>query len=283
MILPAIRHEIEQIIGHQIDRVLPLHGGDISDAFRLDINQAHFFLKQNRASIAPKMFKAENKGLTLLRQCEPLSIPEIFAVGEHFILMEYIEPQSISPSFWDVFAFALATMHKYSQMSFGLDHPNFIGTLRQNNQPLETWSDFYYQRRLKPQLILGLEKGLFDQQDTLDLEKLASKLMNICPDENPSLCHGDLWSGNFISGRNNTCYLIDPAVSYMHREMDLAMSKLFGGFDPQFYRVYHLHYPLEPGWESRMDIYQLYYLMVHVNLFGSSYLGSVRRILRKYV
>ncbi len=111
---------------------------------------------------------------------------------------------------------------------------------------------------------------------------MISRIPEICPPESPALIHGDLWSGNFLPNTDQQVVLIDPAVAYAHREMDLAMSQLFGGFSNLFYESYDNHFRLEPGFQQRVDIYQLYYLLVHVNLFGRSYAGAVERIANRY-
>jgi fructosamine-3-kinase len=130
---------------------------------------------------------------------------------------------------------------------------------------------------------MAVGEGYFDSATVGRFQQLFSRLDKLLPDEPPALIHGDLWAGNFIAGQNDTPWLIDPAPCFAHREMDLAMSRLFGGFDREFYLSYESEWPLEPGFPDRMDLYQLYYLLVHVNLFGGYYPGQVRRILEKYL
>ena len=174
-------------------------------------------------------------------------------------------------------------MHQKTNDFFGLDHSNFIGHLPQQNNFHTSWSDFFIQERLQPQINLAQKRNLLPLSTVQDFKFLFQKIPEICPRELPGLIHGDLWNGNFMIGKNGEAVLIDPSVSFAHREMDLAMARLFGGFDQKFYKTYHSEFPLESGFEERMEIYQLYYLMVHVNLFGSSYLPSVNRILNKFV
>lgn len=136
--------------------------------------------------------------------------------------------------------------------------------------------------RLQPLVKLAYDSGLLDGQDARRMEILYKKLPEILPVEPPSLIHGDLWSGNYMVGNDGNPCIIDPAVYYGHREMDIAMSKLFGGFSPEFYRAYNEEYPMVKGWEKRVELNQLYPLLVHVNLFGEGYNRQVRQILKDY-
>lgn len=130
---------------------------------------------------------------------------------------------------------------------------------------------------------LAFTNGYIKTQDLSRLELLYKRLPDLYPEEPPSLLHGDLWSGNFLSAHDGTPCLVDPAVYYGHRETDIAMTRLFGGFSQAFYEAYNHHFPLEPGWESRISLNQLYPLLVHVNLFGEGYMGQVRQVLKQYV
>ncbi len=232
------------------------------------------------------MFEAEAMGLDLLRKTNTFRIPATIAHGSTeagaFLLMELIETGYRASGFWEEFGASLAQLHRHSVGQFGLDHHNFIGSLPQPNHPHPTWPEFYIHERLQPQLDLALQSQRLSSSDAKHFEKLYLKLPELCPAEPPALTHGDLWSGNFMVAADSHPVLIDPAVSYAHREMDLAMSRLFGDFDRPFYRSYEEVWPLAPGFEQRLPIYQLYYLMVHVNLFGGGYVGSVRTVVRQF-
>ena len=263
-----------------------LGGGDISESRLLKSERGSFFLKYHDGPQAVLLLETEAQGLDLLRGCSPIRIPEVLSqgvIGRHaYLLLEFVESGWANNAFWESFGAALAQLHRNSATQFGLDHDNFIGSLPQCNGQMDNWTDFYRDRRLGPQAQLAHKQGLLQPSDMKQLDQLYKQLPEVIPAEAPALIHGDLWSGNYLISTTQAPVLIDPSVSFAHREMDLAMSRLFGGFDWRFYRSYEEASPLSPGFEARLPIYQLYYLLVHVNLFGESYLRSVRDILSKY-
>lgn len=261
-------------------------GGDISQAYLVKTEENHFFLKLHQGNQALAMFEAEASGLSRLSAIEGVSTPEVVRIGIvdsiAFLAMEFVQSDPPSVKYWKGLAESLASIHKTTAPKFGLDHNNFIGSLVQTNQELDDWAAFYDLCRLRPQIQKAVEDNLLNRSHLLSLERLVKKLPDICPDEPPAMVHGDLWAGNKICGPNQKAYLIDPAIAFAHREMDLAMAKLFGGFDPVFFDHYQHLYPLESGFTSRCSVYQLYYLLVHLNLFGRSYYPQVDAILKKY-
>ena len=283
---PILKQAVETALGAAVQRVEFVGGGDINEARLLHTDAGRYFLKLNRLPQAAHMFDTEARGLALLREAEQLRIPRVIAAdaagGSAFLLMEYIETGSPAPRFWEDFGGRLATLHRRPQPFFGLPFDNYIGSLPQPNGHFESFAELYIERRLNPQLAAAREANLLSAADERLLQQLYRRLTDLLPEEAPALIHGDLWNGNFLVSKAGAAALIDPAVAYAHREMDLAMSHLFGGFSPRFYEAYQAHYPTAPGLEERMELYQLYYLLVHVNLFGSSYTGSVRRILKRY-
>jgi len=264
----------------------PVSGGSINDAFRIKTSLGQFFVKYNDASRYPEMFEKESRGLQLLRDSNSISIPDILTAGEAgsyaFLLLEFIEPAREADHFWQNFGKNLAAMHSHKAEKFGLDHDNYMGSLYQYNNFHDNWTEFFIVERLERQVKMAREDGSIGRVDITGFERLYKRLDEIFPSSEPSLIHGDLWSGNFMTDRQRNACLIDPAVYYGHPEIDIAMSTLFGGFNQKFYDAYNNHNPLEKGWESRLDIYNLYPLMVHVNLFGGGYLGSVQKIVRKF-
>ncbi len=282
----TIRQRCREILHAEIRSVERVSGGDISQTRLLDTLAGRFFIKLNTGVQAAQMFGAEAKGLKLLADTGMLRIPEVIACEEtaegSFLLMEYVETGYRREGFWEEFGVTLAMLHRQTAPQFGLDHDNFIGSLPQSNRQHESWVDFFIHERLQPQLELALHANLLSANDARLFEKLYLRLPSICPGEPPALIHGDLWSGNFLVSKDSHPVLIDPAANYSHREMDLAMSRLFGGFDRMFYRSYEAAWPLSPGMEERLPVFQLYYLMVHVNLFGGSYVGSVHSVLSRF-
>ena len=232
------------------------------------------------------MFEAESKGLKLLREQNVIKIPEVIGFGEagahQFLLLEFIEEKSRQKKYWRQLGSELASLHRRSSDLFGLDHDNYIGSLRQFNLQYESWLTFFIEQRLNVQLKLAIDSGIMDSEWSKQFESLYTKLPTLLPEEKPSLLHGDLWSGNLITDKNGGPCLIDPAIYFGNREADLAMTKLFGGFDDEFYLSYHETFSLHPGYDKRYDIYNLYPLLVHVNLFGGSYKSAVATTLKAF-
>lgn len=266
--------------------VRAVSGGSINDAYRLETSEGRFFLKINHSSRYPNMFDAEKRGLELL--ClSAFKIPRPIAtatVGDYqFMLMEWIEKGVPKRDFWNEFGRGLAALHSISGQAFGLDHDNYIGSLPQSNRERQNWSDFYREERLTPQMNLAKSQGRLTTGMKIGFDGLFEKLETIFPVEKPSLIHGDLWSGNLMVADSGSPSIFDPAVYFGHREMDLAMMALFGGFGNDWVDAYNEVYPLENGWRERIPIGQLYPLMVHVNLFGGSYGRDVESILKRFV
>lgn len=286
MYLPqAIKDNLKSIV--VIDSA-PVGGGDINQSALLHGEDGRrLFIKYNRSEQAGDMLRTEMLGLHTLGRLRVIQVANPLEQGSvpggwSYLLLDYIEQARPQPGFWERFGAELAALHQITDSYFGLGYDNFIGSLPQRNARHETWNEFYANERLLPQMRLARISGLLQHTDELKLKVICNKLTELCPEEPPSMVHGDLWSGNFLCSADNQPVLIDPAVSYAHREMDLAMSRLFGGFSPLFYKSYHEAYPLQPGFEQRLELYQLYYLLVHVNLFGGGYVESVRAILKKF-
>lgn len=263
-------------------------GGSINRTSVLQLNDgSRVFLKENGPRPAG-MFRAEARGLTILHAAEGPYVPEPLAVYQNeayqYLLLEYIESSPESPGFWERFGRELARMHRTAHgQSFGLDEDNYIGLTPQPNTWSPDWISFFRDFRLRYQVRLAGRKGMLDPYLQRGLEKIIERLPALLIEPAaPTLLHGDLWSGNFLVGAAGEPVLIDPAVYYGHREADIAMTELFGGFRRTFYDAYADAYPLGPGYEDRKDIYNLYHLLNHLNLFGHTYDAAVRSIVRKY-
>jgi fructosamine-3-kinase len=197
--------------------------------------------------------------------------------------MEFIESKNPNEKDMDAFGHQLAQMHSYvGGESFGWDWDNFIGTLPQSNNKHRDWASFFVFERLLPQLKLSDERKLLSSDEIPSENTLLERCLRFFPRVRPALLHGDLWSGNYLISVQGDPYLIDPSVYFGDADVDLAMTRLFGGFSSRFYNAYREHIPIESFENERVDIYQLYYLLVHLNLFGKSYYPSVARVLKTY-
>ena len=261
-------------------------GGSINLCYRLETHEGTFFVKINSASRFPKMFEKEALGLEVLSTAGEIPVPEVLGIWESkkeaFLVLKYIRSGTPGTNFWEDFGKSMARLHRHSQSTFGLSHDNYIGSLYQSNKEHNSWNEFFTEERLNPLARIAFDNGRMEMEDLKAFESFEKKLPDIFPIELPALLHGDLWSGNFMVNENGNAVIIDPAVYYGHREMDLGMSQLFGGFHSRFYEAYHETYPLQPGWQERLDYCNLYPLLVHLNLFGGSYLGEIRSVLRKF-
>ncbi|MCM4160927.1 fructosamine kinase family protein [Antarcticibacterium flavum] len=260
----------------------PLGGGDINEVYLLETAKDKFIIKLNDASRFPGMFEAEKEGLEELSAAGVIKVPEVKKVGEEsgasYILMEYINSAKPPIDFSRKFGQQLAALHKTTAKDFGFKSNNYIGSLPQCNTSCTTAAEFYITQRLEPQIKMAKDKG----NDLGDPSALYKNCEALIPQEPPALVHGDLWSGNYMVGNRGEPCLIDPAVSYAPREMDLGMMKLFGGFDKEIFETYEEHFPTEAGLEERIPLWQLYYLLVHLNIFGSGYRSQVSSILNRY-
>jgi len=263
----------------------PLSGGDINDVFKIQTNLGNYCIKQNNREQFPEMLKQEADGLKELSK-SLFRTPEIivtFEDGNHqYLCLEFIESGNKSHDFWNIFGEKLAGLHQISSDQFGFIHDNYIGSLPQSNKQHSTWSDFYAQERILTQVQLAYDKNRLDFDSVKRAENLCLQLNDLFPNEPPALLHGDLWSGNYMVDVKGSPVLIDPAVYYGHREMDLGMMKLFGGFDEEVFKTYDERFPLEKGWQKRIPLTQLYPLLVHVNLFGGGYANSVENTLKAF-
>lgn len=232
------------------------------------------------------MFLKEASGLLELRQAKGVKIPEVYATGKfeifQYLIMEFLKTGSPRPSFWKNFAEGLAIIHQVTKAYYGLKEDNYIGILKQQNTPHNTWAAFYAENRIMPLIIAAENTHKLSRVERIAAEKLCKRLPNYIPDSGPSLLHGDLWAGNFLVTKEGLPAIYDPAPYYGNREMDIAMSLLFGGFDKQFYSLYEEIFPMEKNFRQRIRLYQLYPLLVHLNLFGSGYFMQVKEILEAY-
>src|SRR5688572_2341123 len=290
MTLPAeLQPVLEQKLGARISRTDSVSGGCISETARLELadGQRAFVKWAHTREHSPGLFRAEATSLRAIARTETVRVPAVIDVVESstdysFLILEWLEPGTPTTESWATLGMRLAELHQNRNENFGWIGSNFIGSLPQSNQSHAKWSDFWRAERILPQLQPA--SAHFSERDRARFEKLmdaADDLLGAGDEEGASLVHGDLWNGNVQMLANGGAALIDPSCYHGHREVDLAMSKLFGGFTRDFYRAYEQTWPLRRGSDQRLLMYQLYYLLVHVNLFGASYVPNTLSVIRQ--
>jgi len=265
--------------------VSPVSGGSIHRAWHLDDGLRHYFVKTGGVAAAP-MFAAEARDLQALSATAVVRTPTFITFGQTgsaaFLVLEYLELSPLTPSGGAALGAAMAQLHRISGESFGWTADNFIGTTPQLNTSHSGWPDFFGERRLRPQLQLALQNGMERSLVTKGygvIERIGGLFIDYRPV--PSLLHGDLWSGNAAQTSDGLPLIFDPACYYGDREADIAMAELFGGFPISFYAAYRTAWPLDPGYEARKPLYNLYHILNHFNLFGSTYLGQAQRVIER--
>lgn len=278
---------LHEVLGNE-PRITSIHaasGGMINHTYIIRTNNSSFFVKWNDDPSSSDLFEKEADGLAALVQGK-IKVPSVLGYGiiedRYYLVLEHISKSNPVPHFWEDFGNKLADLHQCGADRFGWHIDNHIGKLHQENSWYDEWVDFFIDCRLEPQIKLAVDHRLLSTKTIVQFENLYPKLVSIFPPEKPALIHGDLWSGNFMIGEDGCAVVYDPAVYYGHREIELAFTRLFGGFDDRFYQAYNCSYKLSPGFEEREEIYNLYPLLVHVNLFGSSYLSGILRTLDRF-
>ena len=263
-----------------------LSGGDISDTHKLSTSLGDLVIKRNDANLN-LMLKREAEGLQLLREnTDFIRIPEVLLQGtfeqDSFLVIEYIQPGNPKQDSHINFGKALAQLHSNTQEKWGMEGTNYIGSLPQENRLHNTWEELYWQERISPQLKRALYNGYLKQEDIPKGTNAVQLFKEVFSPHAPALLHGDLWNGNYFFDTEGKPVLIDPSVYYGHPMMDIGMAHLFGGFSSDFFESYYSENPITGNKTTQIELAQLYYLLVHLNLFGTSYLGSVKNILEKY-
>lgn len=283
MIPEHIKSEIEDHFNEKVINFKSQSGGDINDAAIITLEtEAIYFLKWN-TNASTSMFHTEAKGLKLLSDAKTsLLIPKTLLSGNDFLLLSVIETGTKTTNSDLEFGIELAKLHQCSASQFGLDHDNFIGKLPQSNTTHTNWADFFITERIEPQIKMGVDSGKFSPELIQKVDKIHSVIQSSFPEEAPALLHGDIWSGNYMYSVDGAVSIYDPAVYFGHREMDISMTRLFGGFSDQFYEGYNSAFPLAEDFEQRVSIYNLYPVLVHVNLFGGGYIQQAKRILDRF-
>jgi len=269
--IDQILNSLEDQLSLKIKQINSISGGDINQAFKIECEDASkLFVKANTNGIKG-MFEAEVKGLELLSvHFGEMITPRVLGYSDWFLALEYLKGGPFMDASWVQLGEKLAVLHLNFSNRFGLEFSNFIGSNPQPNRWSDNWGEFFYHDRLMFQVQNLGNNTLKDL-----LESKRDKIIELLSEHQPrpSLVHGDLWSGNIHLCSART-YLIDPAIYFGDREVDLAMSELFGGFPSIFYQSYFNLFPKCPGYEKRKNIYNLYHILNHYSLFGGAYLGQ---------
>ena len=271
-----------ELEGLSVQNIQVLTGGDINQCFKLTGQQSQKVIKLNSLHRFPKMLQLEAKSLEELRLTSTFNIPEVIAYGDYlqfqYLILEYVEPGTPKTQDWPKFGEQLAQLHQTSQTNFGYTTTNYIGELPQPNDTEVTAANFYIRQRLQPQLKLAQQKNY----KLSSVEAFLLEIPSLIPNRLASLVHGDLWSGNYLFHSKKGFYLIDPSIAYSLAEFDLAMMQLFGGFPSSVFEAYRNSVNTSQLQLKHLDLFKLYYLLVHLNLFGQSYFSACQNIINKY-
>lgn len=285
---PTLSDKLQNNTGLRIFGAESVSGGSINRAARIETDQGLFFLKWNQQAPAD-MFEREADGLNrLARATTGLVIPAIhsWAPPEEeapgYLLMDYIQSDNGSTRAFQQLGERLAQLHELTAPQFGLDVDNYIGRLPQSNRKYDSWTQFFIRERIEPRLQQAVNQQGLNRSLLTNWSRLAGRLEDVFPPAQPSLLHGDLWSGNFLFNQEQEPVLIDPAVYFGHPEMELAFTRMFGGFSSEFYDAYESVHPLPSGFPDRVPIYNFYPLLVHANLFGGGYLQQSTDFLKRF-
>lgn len=280
--LESLAEAIASELGSPVARLSAVAGGDVNEAFRAELADGRRVFAKTRADAPDGFFEAEARGLAWLAEAGGPAIPAVLGVvpAAPALLLEWIEPGAAGRAGPARLGRELAALHASAAEGFGARADNFIGPLPQSNRPRASWARFYAEERLAPRARRLRDQGRIDAATSRAFDALCERMEErVGPPEPPARLHGDLWAGNALFDAAGRPWLIDPAAYGGHREMDLAMMQLFGGFAPACFAAYEEAWPLEPGWRERTPLYQLHPLLVHVELFGSGYTASLRSAL----
>jgi fructosamine-3-kinase len=281
----ALRCAIEADLGGRVTRAARVHGGDVARAYAVELDDDRRVFAKTHPSSPPGFFTTEAAGLSWLRATNAVAVPEVLAVSDdppNRLVLEWIDEGRTRPGTERDLGVGLARVHQAGAPTFGREDRRSTGSRGLPNEPCASWAAFYATNRLLPLARLARGSGALDPKAIADLDALASRLVEFDTGERPARLHGDLWAGNRLVDGEGRSWLIDPAAHGGHREFDLAMMRLFGGFADDCFTAYAEVYPLERGWESRVALHQIAPLVVHAVKFGGGYVGAATAAIAQY-
>ncbi|MBX2869696.1 MAG: fructosamine kinase family protein [Acidiferrobacterales bacterium] len=284
--LDRVLESIQPFVSDGIARQTSIGGGDFAQAYRLELYSGQCYFLKTHANPPDFFFTTEAEGLRWLRATTAVNVPEVIAVSDEppYLLMEWVDLEPSTFADEAEFGAQLAALHQHTHPEFGRPDKKTTGSLALPNVPCGSWEEFYAEHRLLPLAKIAHEKSSLSRSVIRKIELVAEDLINLSvPVEPPSLLHGDLWAGNRVVDDNGKSWLIDPAAHYGHREFDLAMMRLFGGYSDNCFESYSEHYPLAKGWQNRVSLHQLAPLIVHSIKFGGHYVSATESALNQYL
>ncbi len=282
----SLANGIEHTLGATVGRAWRVHGGDVAIAYGVDLADGRrVFVKTHRAP-PPGFFTTEGSGLAWLAEADAVAVPAVLAVSDGppaFLALSWIEPGHPTATTDADFGARLAALHLAGARCFGREDRRTTGSRVLPNEPARTWREFYASNRLVPLARLAKDGGALPSAAIDDLVAVADRLDALgVPDEPPARLHGDLWAGNRLVGTGGRSWLVDPAAHGGHREFDLAMMRLFGGFGTDCFESYAERYPLADGWRDRVALHQIAPLVVHAIKFGGGYVAAATEAISRY-
>lgn len=282
----ALAHAVAAALDATVETVHPVPGGCISDAGRVTLSDGRTVFAKGRANLPDDLLAVEAEGLAWLRAAAAVRVPEVLALTDDALVLEWVEPGSRTALTDEVLGRNLAALHRSGANAFGWHRDGYIGSLRQRNTPPldRDWPSFWMTHRIQPLARQASQRGVVDSRVPVFVDRLGNRIIELAGSaEPPARVHGDLWWGNVHVDRQGEPWLIDPAAYGGHREVDLAMLHLFGTPSPALIDAYDEAFPLAEGWRDRLALWQLEPLLVHAVLFGGSYGASVRTILGRFI
>lgn len=272
-----VGHVVAERLGSGISRADALAGGDVAASYRVTLDDGRVVFAKTHANPPAHFFDTEARGLQWLREAGSVPVPDVLAVSDEppLLVLEWIDEGRRAPADSAVFGSQLAALHRAGAPAFGREDRRTTGSRGLPNEPCDTWVEFYATQRLLPLAQLARDTGTYDAGDAATFEAVADRLVLVGGEpEPPARLHGDLWAGNRIVDQSGVSWSIDPACHGGHREFDLAMMRLFGGFSEDEFAAYDEAFPLADGWAERIELHQLAPLLVHAIKFGGGYVGA---------